>query len=314
MEDISKELEREIEKSLPRPFKRDRKKQVLIVDDFGTITSGEYLKKLIKISGGAGLVCLFAAVIFCYLYIDLSRSTTIDNNKNSVAQKKIDALIHEKEMLMARLVIMGEAPEVIENTAGSKDRATDDPAKEKKGQDSILDQVPNPKMTESQEVNNTKKPQEKIEKNKPPEPESSDMNEPSPVLSEPKILRSLKQIIAIENFKVFKDGSSKDLLVRFDIKNISTELGDVSGRIFTLLKPDEQSKDQWRVLPSADLKDGIPFEYKKGQYFSISHFKPVKFRIKQQLDPDLFKIAAIYIFNDEGDLIVEEHLDITRPE
>ncbi len=314
MEDISRELEREIEKSLPRPFKRDRKKQVLIVDDFGTITSGDYLKKLVKISGGAGLICLVAAVIFCYLYIDLSRSKTIDSSSTVAAQKKIDTLTHEKEMLMAKLVIMGEAPEVIQDTTESTDRAPDAPVKEQKGQDSISDQVPTPRLTELQGVYNTKKPQEKIEKKKSSESESTGNVETSPVLTDLKPLRVIKQIIAIEEFKVFKDGSGKDLLVRFDIKNISTEPGDVSGRIFTLLKPDESAKDQWLVLPSADLKDGVPFEYKKGQYFSISHFKPVKFRIKKQVDPDLFNTAAIYIFNDEGELIAEEHLDITRPE
>ena len=66
------------------------------------------------------------------------------------------------------------------------------------------------------------------------------------------------------------------------------------------------------MVPTSALKNGIPFEYKKGQYFSITHFKPVKFRIKNQANPDFFKKASIFIFNEQADLIFEELIDITE--
>jgi len=68
------------------------------------------------------------------------------------------------------------------------------------------------------------------------------------------------------------------------------------------------------VVPTAALKDGVPSEYKKGQYFSIAHFKPVKFRIKNQADPDFFKKASIFIFNEQAQLIFEELINITEAE
>jgi hypothetical protein len=80
------------------------------------------------------------------------------------------------------------------------------------------------------------------------------------------------------------------------------------------LKPDNKIKDHWLVVPTSALKNGIPSEYRKGQYFSIAHFKPVKFRIKNQSDPEFFKKASIVIFNDQGDLIFEKLIDITEAE
>jgi hypothetical protein len=44
MEDISRELEKEIARSKPKPYKQDRKTRLLIIDDFGQVKSREYLK------------------------------------------------------------------------------------------------------------------------------------------------------------------------------------------------------------------------------------------------------------------------------
>jgi hypothetical protein len=124
----------------------------------------------------------------------------------------------------------------------------------------------------------------------------------------------MNKTVSIEKFTVVKDGKTSDLLVRFDIRNISTGPGDVSGRIFTVLKSDNHQEDQWLVVPTAPLTNGVPSEYAKGQYFSIAHFKPVKFRIKNQADADFFTKASIFIFNEDAELIFEELIDITEAE
>jgi len=122
----------------------------------------------------------------------------------------------------------------------------------------------------------------------------------------------VNQTVTIENFIVKKSRTDKDLLVRFDIRKISEKPGDVSGRIFTVLRADNTSEDQWLVVPPTTLKKGIPSEYKKGQYFLIANFKPVKFRIKNQADPDFFQKASIFIFNEQEDLIFEKLVAISE--
>jgi len=124
--------------------------------------------------------------------------------------------------------------------------------------------------------------------------------------------KTINRTVLIEKFAVIRNRAGKDLLVRFDIRNISKSQGDVSGRIFTILRPDNDIEDQWLVVPATALKSGFPSEYQKGQYFSIAHFKPVKFRIKSEVDPDFYKKASIFIFNGEGDLIFEKLIDITE--
>jgi hypothetical protein len=48
MEDISRELEREITQSKPTPYKQNRKKRVLILDDFGEMKNLSYLNLIEK--------------------------------------------------------------------------------------------------------------------------------------------------------------------------------------------------------------------------------------------------------------------------
>ena len=49
MEDISRELEREIAKAKPAPYKARREKKILIIDDFGETRPGGYLKTLARV-------------------------------------------------------------------------------------------------------------------------------------------------------------------------------------------------------------------------------------------------------------------------
>ena len=296
MEDISRELEREIALSKPKPYKRDRKTKILIVDDFGQMKSGEYLKVLVMILSVVSIICFVAAGLFYSLYKGLSRNASSINSRIVIAEKKVDQLTREKEILMARLVISGKEPGLQkENEVKDKKLVPLEP--ENADKNKSLPAVEKEKDVIKPELNTMIKPPE--EPAAPPEPEQPGI---------------INKTVSIEKFTVTRDSTNGDLLVRFDIRNISSDPGDVSGRIFTLLKPDNKIKDHWLVVPTSALKNGIPSEYRKGQYFSIAHFKPVKFRIKNQSGPEFFKKASIVIFNDQGDLIFEKLIDITEAE
>ena len=117
--------------------------------------------------------------------------------------------------------------------------------------------------------------------------------------------------VAIEKFTVIEDEKSDDLLVSFDIRNISKSKGDVSGRIFTILRPETGAEARALISPAAaSIKNGLPAEYKKGQYFSIAHFKPVKFRVRNTQGHDFYKTASIYIYSNDGRLIFQKKIRI----
>jgi hypothetical protein len=334
MEDISRELEREIARSRPKPYKQDRTTKLLIVDDFGKMKSGDYYKTIVKFLSIISIISLAAAIIFYFLYSGLSRDSKFNKTKLDTAQKKVVELTAQKEVLMAKLVISGQKLEITQ-------KPTPPPTPEVKK-----------KKKKSVKVEKEATNLEVVKKDKEPEVEKIVKASTLPAVSAPvlpaptkalpakaipaqetpiqipattaevsltppssdsvKPGRIVNKTVTIENFIVKKARSNRDLLVRFDIKKIAVTSGDVSGRIFTVLQPENVSEDQWLVVPTTPLKNGIPSEYSKGQYFSITHFKPVKFRIKNMAEPDFFKKAAIFIFNEQEELIFEKLINITE--
>lgn len=337
MDDISRELEKEIARSKPKPFKQDRQSQLVVIDDFGQIKSADHLRSLVKFTLIAGIICFAAAAVFIYLYLDLSKKQSKMTSALDTAQEKVEKLTREKEMLMAKVVISGQKLDIIQPPKKEKKTIDEPSAAAGETQSISKEKMPGDttallKPDESAAVKNGEPAKKIVKSSKMMDPvvkqpvESQDkqpdsQQEPEAVAkTDTAVLtdtadeseKKINKNVTIEKFRVKKEKNNNDLLVRFDIRKIATVDGDVSGRIFIVLKPEKASQDQWLVVPTAVLKDGIPSEYAKGQYFSISNFKPVKFRIKNQPAPDFFDLAAIFIFNEEKDLIFEKQVDITR--
>ncbi len=297
MEDISRELEREIAKSKPKPFRKNRKIKILIVDDFGKIMSGDKMKIIFIILSFICVVTFITSVLYYYRYVRLVQDTASDQEQLAFAEKKIGELTSEKEVLMARLVIFGKEPgikkQIDKNEKSADVKSTLAETIDKEGE-----QKPNLLMAS--------------EKDKMIGNPGSELT--TQVTQDIKESAAANKTISIEKFTVTRNGANKDILVQFGVRNISKEQGDVSGRIFTVLKPDNNIEEQWLVVPAAKLKKGVPIENQNGQYFSIAHYKPVKFKIKSEVNSEFYKKASIFIFNNEGNLVFEKMIDITEAE
>ncbi len=312
MEDISRELEKEIAQSKPKPHKQDRKTRVIIVDDFGEMKSGEYLKTLVRLFFFLTVIGMVSTGALFYLYTDSLKQVKSNWERLSIAEKEVIDLTSEKEVLMAKLVISGNSLAIISEPEIDKSKEAVMTGEKKSLASKTKDLITTPLGSEApvgadgQSIANNGK--QKIE------PELNTISETAENLQSTNGSRIVEKTVSIEKFTVTKDGKNGDLLVRFDIRNISKKPGDVSGRIFTVLKPENQNDSQWLVVPTSPLKNGVPSLFRKGQYFSIAHFKPVKFRIKNESNPDFFKKASIFIFNNQGDLIFENLINVTEAE
>ncbi len=307
MEDISRELEREIARSKPAPHKKSKKKRVLIVDDMGGVKPGGYLKYLVGVLLCTTLVCLAAAGVFFTLFDQLSRENAELVSRTAALESRVAALTRDKETLMARLVMSGRDPDSASDVSdpASAD-AVPDTGEKKNKEEQAKSRIQAQSDQDTKDMSDTD-----IDAGMPREESSSAIQQED---SKIPITAEEAGRVDIEKFSVTRDRGQGDLLVRFDIRNVSKKPGEVSGRIFTILKPESRSTkkdtDQWLVVPSSPLDNGIPSHTKKGQYFSIAHFKPVKFRIKNIPGQAFFTTASIIIFNDQGELMFKSDIDI----
>jgi|APSaa5957512622_1039677.scaffolds.fasta_scaffold71319_2 hypothetical protein len=116
MEDISRELEREINKSKPKPVKKNRTIKVLVVDNNGNIRYGNRYKTLIILLSILSVISICTAIVFFHLYSSLSGEILSDKANLVTAREKIEKLTIEREQLIAQLVLSGQEPEILNNT------------------------------------------------------------------------------------------------------------------------------------------------------------------------------------------------------
>ncbi|HCY84344.1 MAG TPA: hypothetical protein DHV36_04330 [Desulfobacteraceae bacterium] len=320
MEDISRELEREIARAKPKPHKTSRKKKILVVDDFGEMRPGGHLKVmlyLLFITSVVGLVC--AAGLYALFDMANKENKALASDLATL-EEKVGRLTRDKELLMARLVMSGEKPElpeiaeaktpVAKKSAASVDNAS--PKVKKAGVPPKPDVRPKPEPEPDTAEDASQVPLSGTPENGRDEAAESGSSSFDAEEKSGSSETANEPFVAVEEFTVSRGNSDGELIVRFDIRNVSTKPGGISGRIFTVLKPKDSQPSQWVVVPSSPMEKGVPSVYKRGQYFSISRFKPVKFTIRNQSAPESFNTAAVYIFNDDGKLKFETTMKINE--
>jgi len=214
--------------------------------------------------------------------------------RSADSEKQIEKLRHEKEVLMARLVL-AEA-KTKENIAGER------PIREEM-------KVAEPEAAAPQEVpqaepikTEPKKPP--VPQATPPEFEPGETDEAKPVKPVPSV--------AVANFKISRESNNQYLSAEFRIKNTGPEQQRVEGHAIVVLKGDDLLKDQWLVMPAVGLAGEKP-SGKRGKRFSIQRFRTMNFTAKAPDHSDQFETAAVYVFTDSGELLLEQDFEVKLP-
>jgi hypothetical protein len=269
----------------------DRQWTLLFIGDHGNVIT---LKRFKAIVMAAAFIFFFA---FCAVAILLfiNHFTGAKNKELQIflekSKNQIENLRHEKEVLMARLVI-----------AESKTKKSN--AENRQGQAEIktADHIaPKPQAV-------IKEPAGKVDqkiapelKTPQPKPMAAEKDEPEPVLS-----------VAVEAFSVSYEPGGKNLNAQFKIKNTSAESQPVSGHTVLVLKGEDLPMNQWLVMPAVAMVGDVP-SGKQGKTFSIQRFRTMNFTFKSPDHFDEFQTAIVYVFLRSGELLLEEDFPVSLP-
>ncbi len=260
-----------------RSIKKASQWTVLLVDDHGKVMSFSRVKETVIISASMLFVAIIAAVIFFLLY-----NNTLNDNKKlqdimSASKKKASALRNENDILMARLVISESKVDAnYANKHKSKPKKSLNDYTEK----SISDKK---ELTANDGKQNVRLLQKQIDE-KP-------------------------AIVSVNNFNVYYDKDKKILSVQYIIKKTTKNLKNISGLTAIILKNNEKNQNEWLILPSEKMIEGKP-SGKKGQGFLIARFKKIKFEATNQIDPNRFNKATVFVFSKKGALLLEKDFPI----
>ena len=116
--------------------------------------------------------------------------------------------------------------------------------------------------------------------------------------------------VAIEDFVVIRNSDRDSIEVEFVIKKIDSKIHRVKGYAFVIIKHNEKEQNRWLTLPSVRLVSGKPYSPKKGQSFSIAHFKPMKFKKISSGEFEHFTKATVFVFGENGKPMLEKDFPI----
>ena len=111
--------------------------------------------------------------------------------------------------------------------------------------------------------------------------------------------------VDVRNFIVYFEPDINTLRVEYKLLNTGRKGNPVSGRTMVIMKEDENQPDDWLVMPPVPLVDNRP-KGNRGKYFSINRFRTVRFKANDQIGPDQYKSAAVFVFSSNGTLLLEK--------
>jgi outer membrane biosynthesis protein TonB len=150
----------------------------------------------------------------------------------------------------------------------------------------------------------------KVIAEKPVKPPVKRTPKPSQPVEKPAAdkLEPVMSVVA-ENFLVFYEPDVNTLSVQYKIRNTGSKEQPVSGRSVVILKDGEENPKKWLVLPWVPLESGKP-EGDKGRSFSIYNFRTMRFKANDQIGPDQYKKAWVYVFLMDGTLLLEKEFPV----
>lgn len=264
----------------------------MFIGDHGRVITLKHFKGMVVFLILAAVVSIGLAAGFFFL------NQNIAEEKNQLAsdleslQKQMDALRHEKDLLMAQLVItesrlaksVGAKPEnppEVEPGTGEQQRDGSVETKQSDPQAAKKTGVPLPKEPEPEA------PSEAVESN----------------LS-----------VAIEKFQVSGDADSDSLTFQFKIKNTSPNSQYVSGHAIVVLEGQEILPNDWLSIPRMPLVEGKPTGKQRGYAFGINYFRTMRFSAPTPELPEKYQNASVYVFARSGELLLEEQFPVSLPE
>ena len=278
-----------IPESKAKRAKPDNRWTLLFIGDHGRVITLNRFKGFVLLTA-FGFALAVAGIIFLYYH----NRNVIKNNQElhsslDIVEKRLKALRHEKDILMARLVL---AESRVKESLGEKNQKQP----QKPPESGSLEKSSEDKRPAEAEVKRKiLAAQAPIKAKVEPEP-------PNPNLS-----------VDVADFNITPQVDTKNLKIQFKVKNTSPNSQRVSGHAMVVLKGETLQPKKWRAVPRMPLVDGKPTGVQRGHGFAINYFRTMRFTTDVPPSPDQFNTATVYVFTRSGELLLEKNFPLEIP-
>jgi hypothetical protein len=277
--------------------KPDRRWTLLFIGDHGRVITLKRFKGIVILTGVAFILSLATIAVLLWYTRGVADKNEKMESSLDIFQKRIQTLRHEKEILMARLVL-----------AESR-------AKERNDDSRSID-APKPWLANNQEEPTQENPKKVVAKQgttpaPAATPNATASAKPRAEAEPPQTNLSVN----VGNFNIVRVSDPNKIKIQFKIKNTSPNSQRVAGHAIVILKGDNLQPKMWLSVPPMGLVGGKPTGKQRGHGFSINYFRTMRFTTNIPQSPDRFNKAAVYVYTREGQLLLEQEFpaDIPAP-
>ena len=253
----------------------DRRWTLLFIGDHGNVITIKRFKTIIVAAGCLFLLVFVLLIALYYSHEKNQRKHAELQQRFEGSKKQIETLRHEKEILMARLVVA---------ESKIKERAVENQQPEK--------------------IQIVAKPADTKPKPAPQPPKKAAAPAENQQDEAQKVMR-----VTVDSFSVSRDSANTNIKAQFKVRNASIGYEQAAGHAVIILKGADLEEYQWLVMPSVAIADNKPTG-RRGKNFSIKRFRTMSFTGRAPKHADQFQTAVVYVFAKDGKLLLERDFAI----
>lgn len=266
---------------------RDRYWSLMLVGDHGRIIPFKRFKGIAIAFIAVFILTLISLTILSFLYLRQANTLKQLTTEMEKLRTQADRLRNEKDVLLARLVMDKKIIPGDDQPAGSNNSA--------KAQSAEPAATVKKEAVKSPEKPTAEKPAENIQPAvKAPE------TKPKP----PEVKLGAK----IQQFGVTYDLGRSILQAKFRIYNGNKPKVPLTGKVVVVFKKAQDPPIKWIPVPRVQIANSMP-DGKNGKLFKIKNYRTMTLRAYGLKPPIVYDTAAVYVYSEDGDLILKEEHD-----
>jgi hypothetical protein len=272
----------------------DRRWTIMFIGNHGRVITLKRFKGFVLLALFFLVLAVTGIVLLFWQSQNIIKERTKLQSGMDVLRKQIKDLSHEKDILMARLVL-----------AEAKAKKTGDKEPEKKNVDTAAEKVRADIPRQIQFQNKESKVVAAAVNNKAAN---------TTTLSQKEIAEVKTDLsVDVENFAIIHQTESNQFKIQFKVKNTTPNSEKVAGHTMVVLKSDELEQKYWLAIPPIALLDGKPSGKQRGHSFSINYFKTMRLSANVPDSPERYDTASVYVFTRAGELLLEKDFRVNIP-
>ncbi|MBW1799525.1 MAG: hypothetical protein JRJ85_02235 [Deltaproteobacteria bacterium] len=115
-------------------------------------------------------------------------------------------------------------------------------------------------------------------------------------------------LVDVKEMVIQKEGAA--MVVNFKLVNLQPGEMAVKGYIHILGKgKSEEFPEEW-TYPKQELQNGMPLNYKRGQFFLIQRFKPIRGKFMLHRGKEAPSVVKVLVYDRSGTTILEKEFEV----